>query len=184
MDISDLVEITTKEISKDTIIITPKCFLWCKLPYEGHKQGCPNYGKSECPPYTKLFNPAPYHKFLLVYAEFDFKTYKQEMKKLHPEWTEKQCGNLLYWQGSIKKMLKDYIREKNKSGMYVLGCGSGFSLEFQREVPSMEAVGIYVYGTLMKNGMDFEIKPKNKVVLVCLLCLKKTITIDNYITKK
>jgi len=184
MDIRDLVEIFEKDISRDTITVTKKCALWCQLPYRNHKKGCPNFGKEECPPYTELFDKRPYDKFRLMYAVFDFKTYKERMKKRHPEWSESQCGNLLYWQGSIKKMLKDRIKKLNSRGLYILGCGSGFSLPFQKYVPSMEAVGVYVLDVLKKNGINFEVKPKNKVVLVCLLCFKRIKTIDDYITKR
>lgn len=176
----DLVTIREKEISKEGIRITPKCFLWCKLPYRDHKYGCPNYGRDHCPPHRELFDPDPYVKFRLVYAEFDFKTYKERMRKKHPDWSERQVANLLYWQGSVKKMLKNRIKTLDKNGLYLLGCGSGFSMKFQRDVPSMEAVGIYVYGLLKQNDIPFEIKPRDKVVLVCLLCYKKVKTIFDY----
>ena len=39
----------------------------------------------------------------------------------------------------------------------------------------MESTGIYVFKTLKNNNIDFELKPINKVLLVCLLCLKEEI---------
>ncbi len=39
----------------------------------------------------------------------------------------------------------------------------------QEKMYSMEAVGINVIKTLINDNIDFELKPKNKVVLVCLL---------------
>jgi hypothetical protein len=58
----------------------------------------------------------------------------------------------------------------------LLGCGSGFNNKdikrYQKEVYSMEAVGINVLSTLRLNKIDFEIRPKNKILLVCLVCIK------------
>jgi predicted metal-binding protein len=168
IDFKKLVTIREMVIPRETVIFTRKTRKWCRLPYPGHRSGCPNVGKSDTCPLACGYREEvmeKYNIFTLVYATFDFKTYKKMRKKQHPEWSEKQVKNVLYWQGSVKKLLKEYIK-KNHDGMYdeLFGAGSGFWGK-----PSMEAAGIYVLGTLKKNDIPFEVKPENVTVMVSLL---------------
>ncbi len=187
MDISKLVELEKLEINKDSIYFTNKIKRWCQLPYKNHKNGCPNYNKNPlCPPNSPDFkiNIHNYNYFYLIYAIFNFKKYKELRKLENPDRTNAQINCVLYWQGSIKKMLKDNIRYifinnhiiAVQNNFYLLGCGSGFNdkllKKYQYKIYSMESVGIDVFKTLMANGIDYELKPKNKILLVCLLCSK------------
>lgn len=178
MKINNLVKIYHTEINPETIIFNEKIREFCKRAYPKHKNGCPNYNKNPlCPP------QAPYRKdilkkhsnFILVWANFDFKSYKEKMKENHQTWSEKQITCVLYWQGSLKKIIKDYI-VKNLQYNELFGCGSGF-LDSQ----SMESAGINVFSTLKLNKIDYEIKPVDKIVLVALLCLNnKKRTLQDY----
>jgi hypothetical protein len=166
MDFKSLVVVAEKTIPRETIVFTPKTRAWCTLPYKGHKNGCPNYGKNDtCPPKTPYRDDVlkKYGVFTLVYAAFDYATYKEIRGRCHPGWTEAQVKNVLYWQNSVKKIIKEYIARR---GGYddLFGAGSGFWGK-----PSMEAAGIYVFGTLKNNGIPFEVKPVNKVIMVSLL---------------
>lgn len=167
MKIESLVKITEFPVKVNQIIFTKKTRLWCKLKYPGHKNGCPNYNKSPfCPPQSPYLE-GKLNKFInlkLIIAQFDFESYKQSMGKLHPHWTEKQKGNLLYWQSQIKKRLKIYI--KKLSPDLILGNGHGIGSY------SMEATGIYVLKTLWNLGIKIELKPKTIVKLVCLIGFK------------
>jgi len=164
--IEQLVEIKELEIEEKTIILSNEIF--CKRPYPNHPNGCPNYNPNYnpfCPPNTKLFEKK-YDKYLIVYAKLNFKGYVNNRLKDHPDWTDKQAKCVLYWQGSVKKLLKIHL--KKYSGIYELyGCGSGFNGS-----PSMEAVGINVFSTMKLNGIKLELHPSNYVYLVCLLCFK------------
>lgn len=168
MDIQNLVSIEIKEIPKKTITFSEKVQEYCKLPYDGHPKGCINYGKKKtCPPQQPFRKDVleNYSTFVLALASFDFKKYKQEMKKLHPLWSEKQLANVIYWQNSVKTLLKNKLREYSFEEIF--GAGSGF---WGR--PSMEAVGINVFHTLKLNGIPFEMKPKDKIVMVALMMFK------------
>lgn len=139
---------------------------WCQLPYPDHPQGCPNYGKKAlCPPVAPYMKERlkRYSFFELNWVEFDWQGYKQWRKSQHPEWTERQASCCLYFQGSLKSMLLKQIEKKR--GVFVLGCGSGFA-----GTQSMESAGIYVFQTLWNNGIEIEVKPKTKIILVCLCC--------------
>jgi len=148
---------------------------WCIFPYPDHLNGCPQYNKSSlCPPKIDTFTLSleKYAHFYLFYAKFNLQTYIEKMRVLHPEWSERQLRNLIYWQNSVKKILKDYILDYDykRFDSLLLGCGSGFD-----SAPSMEAVGINVLATLRKNHISYEVKPKTFVRLVCLLCTNQKI---------
>ena len=165
MNFEELAVINIKRIDPKTITITEKTVRWCQLPYPGHKKGCPNYNKNEnCPPNSpNALNIIPdYNKFYLIYAIFNFKKYVHLRRREHPQWSEKQLKCVLYWQSSIKKLLKEIINYIKTEKDYIFSCGSGFG----KSVYSMEACRIDVFKTLRNN----KIKPKNQILLVCLLC--------------
>lgn len=80
---------------------------WCALPYPGHPKGCPNIGKGnpDCPPYAPrveevldLSRPVWW-----VGSAFDLATFRERMWELHPDWSLRQAGCVLYWQPSVRK---------------------------------------------------------------------------------
>jgi predicted metal-binding protein len=155
-----------------------------------HPHGCPNFIQRNplCPPIVSLRSDIleKYNRFTLVYAVFDFQKYKQLMyenaRKEERRITDKQVKCVLYWQGQLKKVLKEYIQlnfYKGKEPLFdeMFGAGSGFKFYKKDtgnivESPSMEAVGIRVFTTLKRNKISYEIKPKNKILMVTLLCCK------------
>ena len=184
IEFEKLSEINHKEIKLNTIIYYPEVFeLLCHYPYPNHPKGCINIDKCRSlnvPYFPKLIHYGDYRYYYLVYLNFDFKRYKELRKSENPEFfnTENRLKCLLYWQNSLKKIIKDCLEglRMENPHFYVLGSGSGFRLSFQKQVASMEAVGINVFSTLKLNGISFEIKPKNKIVLCNLLCSKKKIS--------
>jgi len=168
MNIQKLVEIHSQKIQKETIVFTIKTRRWCQCPYEGHPKGCPNFNKNElCPPKYpyRIDILDKYNYFMLVYADFNFKQYKKLMKNKYQEWSEKEIACVLYWQGSLKKILKTELKKYVYDEMF--GAGSGFN-----GCASMEAAGIDVFQTLRNNKIEFEVRPKTKDLMVCLLMSK------------
>lgn len=113
----------------------------------------------------------------LVYATFDYGLYKQlraqEWDHNGFEYTQKQLECVLYWQGAVKKLIKVYLealKKSNRHYYYLIGCGSGLKISYQPEVYSMEAMQINVFSTMKLNGIKYEIRPKNKIVLCNLIC--------------
>lgn len=149
-----------------TLIIDYNCRNFCKIPYHGHKNGCPNYGKSEiCPPkiclikdFINLNKP-----IWFIIEEFNLKNHVEKMKINHPDWSYTQLKNLLYWQNGVRKNLKikteKFINnhiDKNKL-IYTL-------------IP--EAMGVMVIDTALNLNIPIERKPINKIIKISLIGYK------------
>jgi len=183
MDFKELVSINWKEIKEETIIHYDEVLELCKRPYPNHPKGCPNQEKCRSlaiPSFKEFKEKNKNYFYYLVHAYFDFGSYKQIRKREHPDWTEQQVKCVLYWQGSVKKHLADYIENIRKGNppFYVYGCGSGLKLFFQKIVGSMEAARINVFSTLKLNRIPFELNPENNVILCCLLCSRVPLKFD------
>lgn len=166
MKIDPFITISTNVIDKSTIVFTPKTREWCRLPYPGHPRGCSdNYGKCEtCPPSTpyRVDILEKHDKFVLVHATFDINAYAEEMRKVHPDWSERQLRNSRLWQSQLKSKMKAVIAGMEYDEL--LGAGSGFDGR-----PSMEAAGIFVLATLHRNKIPFDVKAREFIKMVCLL---------------
>lgn len=121
----------------------------CIRKYHGHPKGCPNYGKKDvCPPNAPMFDQVfdLSKPIYLIYSIFDIGAHAEKMRKKHPDWTEIQQYNLLYWQGTarkeLKKNIKDFKALYEDMGYYV--------------VLSPDAMGVNVNDTLKKIGIVFE----------------------------
>jgi hypothetical protein len=141
------------------------CRNFCTIAYHGHKKGCPNFGVHEqCPPKIGLVeNIFDLNRDLyFVTEEFDLKSHVEKMKLSHPTWTSIQLKNLLYWQGGVRKRLKEkteaFIKENNPTMIYTL-------------LP--EAMGVMVINTSLKIGIPIEKSPVNKVIKISLVGYKK-----------
>ena len=184
MEFEKLTILNHKRIEEDTIIWYPEVMEeLCYFPYPNHPKGCPNKTKCEnlnVPCFGDIKEFGRFSYYYLIYLVFDFKKYKEFRKVENPSFfnTKERLKCVLYWQGSLKRIIREYIEElrKKNNSFYVLGCGSGFKLSFQEEVASMEAVGINVFSTLKLNRIKFEIKPKNRVILCNLLCSKQIVS--------
>lgn len=97
------------------VIYNPKARdgTWCKLPYPNHPHGCPNFPK--CPAKFQDFKTLVGYRWYAVTITFDLKGQATLMKMRHPEWTDRQARNCLYWQGHVRKMLRSetYGRAKH-----------------------------------------------------------------------
>jgi len=167
IDFKKLTEIKHKQVLEKTIIHYPEVKELCKRPYPNHKKGCPNIEKCKGVPEFS----GKYNFFYLTWIKFNFKEYKNLRKKEHPNWTEDQVKCLLYWQNSLKKLLKNHLEELSQNNkFYVFGCGNKFKLSFQSTVDSMEASCINVFSTLKINKIKIDIKINDLILLCCLLC--------------
>lgn len=130
-----------------SLVSSDKTGQWCQIPYPNHPKGCPNYGKRDhCPPLAiKLTNILDLSRPLyLVHSEFDLLRHVEKMKARHPHWTDRQLKNVLYWQGTSRKQLKERV----KIAQYVTSCN------IVSYCP--EGQGINVYATCAKSGLKLE----------------------------
>jgi len=147
--------------STNKLIITPKTREWCKIPYPGHPKGCLEYGRRpECPPQASLIQDAfdlTKPNFLIAY-EFDIQTWAANMSERHRNWSYRQCRCCLYWQGHIRKELRD-------SCEYLI----------QELFPDMtyhmtpEAMGLMVIRTARKLGLPILTKPQNIIYKIAFM---------------
>lgn len=127
----------------------------CRIPYRGHRHGCPNYGKSNrCPPnaphVTDVFDIV--RPMYFVYSEFFIPDHARKMKALHPEWSDRQCRCVLYWQGKARKKLRLRVSE----AMEIL------NTDIFTSCP--EGMGVNVFATARKHGMILE---RTKDIRIC-----------------
>jgi len=173
MNIRDLSMINVKEIKRESIIHYPEVKDLCSRPYFKHPNGCPNQEKCKnlnVPPFNVIDSFGKYTNYYLVYVIFNRKAYREA----------KGGDNLRWWQGSLKKLLKEKLIEIIKNNplitYYIYGCGSGFKLG--RERGSMEHCHINVFSTMKRNGVKLDINPKNRVILVCLISSTKSLLLN------
>lgn len=149
-----IIEVTGK------LVIDYRAMEWCKLPYPGHKKGCPNYGKRpECPPqapkvedWIDLNKP---HYFIVV--KFNMAAHVKKMKSRHPEWSVRQTRNPRHWQGTVRKRLKEAVNEFiNKESRKLV-----FTL-----LP--EAMGVHVIITAKKLEIPIKTRPIDTVYKIVL----------------
>lgn len=131
---------------------------WCTLPYPNHPKGCPKF--PACPKSAINFinlSGIGFRSFecFAVVEEFDLKAHAEKMKQKHPKWSDRQCRNLLYWQKSVMKKL----REKSFDEMCVAT---------DRVLPIPEACGIDVFKTMERVGIKLERNPDfvRKIMIV------------------
>lgn len=143
---------------------TPRSF--CLKPYAGHKKGCPNYGKKKhCPPNVPMFDQVfdISKDIYIIYSIFDLEEHVNKMKEKHPDWSYRRLSNLLYWQGTVRKDLKDKIKEFLKEYEPL-----GYSVTL---LP--EAMGVNVTETLKQVNISLEWPPKKYVYKVAFAGIVK-----------
>ncbi len=184
MNIDPFIKIEIDVIDKSTIVFTPKTRDWCRLPYPGHPRGCVNYGKHDTCPCNTPYRAdilEKHDRFVLVHATFDINAYAGKMREIHPDWSEKQLRNSRHWQSQLKSKMKKKIAGVHHDELF--GAGGGFMGR-----PSMEAAGIFVFATLRRNKIPFDVKAKKFIKMVCLLVskspVKKTTRLTDYINAR
>jgi hypothetical protein len=125
----------------------------CTRPYAGHPRGCPNWNKAgrfvcppKAPPLVKVLDlDQPTYA---VAAPFDLGAHVARMAERHPKWSERQKRNCLYWQGTVRKLLRAGIETllADHPGLTVLECP--------------EACGLLVGETVEPLGVDLEWMPE------------------------
>lgn len=126
------------------LVHTPKTKTWCSLPYPNHPKGCPK-NVEECNNGKYITDVINLNKSIyFVYSEFNLFKHMLKMKERHPHWTKRQCKNVLYWQSTSRKQLKErtikaiqltnttyltYCPESLGVNVYTTARNSGFILE-------------------------------------------------------
>ncbi len=127
-------------------VLEPSVRGMCRLPYEGHPKGCPNFGVAErCPPKVVHLDEA-YDlgaPFYAVWSAFPLGEHVAAMRAKHPDWSERQLRCVLYWQGTARKRLKAEIAKFR---------GEHPEIDWLVET-TPEAMGMHVGKTMVQVGV-------------------------------
>ena len=133
----------------------------CIKPYYAHKKGCPNYNKrKDCPPNVKMLDEyfdleAPF--YFIIY-QFHLHEHIEKMKKKHPKWTSKQLSCCLYWQGNVRKKLREAVNLFLEE--YI---DYDYAISY-----TPEAMGVDVSKTLNKYNINLDWPPSKFIYKVAL----------------
>ena len=129
------------------LVLSHKTGDWCRLPYANHPKGCPNYEqKPRCPPKASWLPKVVdvNRPLFLVHSEFSLRDHVSKMRAKHPGWSERQLRNVLYWQATSRKQLKERVAFAK---MYTFATMIFYC---------PEAHGLNVYATCKKSGLNLE----------------------------
>ncbi len=123
----------------------------CARPYPDHPKGCPNVERcSEARYFLDAFGSDVY----VAALEFDFGAYLKMMKAKQPGWSDRQLRCPLYWQGHLRKQLRDFLAEQKIDGYFPVW------------IP--EAMGVNVTETCKAVGINLQWPPMTKTYVVVL----------------
>lgn len=139
----------------------------CFRPYPNHPHGCPNFGKRpSCPPRSPVIEDVldMTRLIYLVWVSFDFAAHRKKMKAKHPNWSQRQIDCCLYWQGGVRKQLREEIAQalsifEDTTRYRVCGCP--------------EALGVNVTATMKNVNIELEWPPETIVYKVAIIGTRK-----------
>jgi len=121
----------------------------CKQPYHKHPKGCPNIGteRVDCPPSSGYF-PEIFEvdECLVASVIFDFRSYVQAKKEIHPDWTNRALVNQRHWQGHLKAELNKQIKQLLEKEQFIY--------KNYMFIPNPEAMGINLQETCKLAGLE------------------------------
>lgn len=135
-------------LSREDLVIDYRAREWCKLPYPDHPKGCPNFGKAAtCPPQVCTIEQFIDlgREMTLAVCGFDLAGHVARMKQLNPYWSDRQAQCVLYWQGGVKKALREYC-------LSLLAPSQVYTL-------CPEAMGVDVIKTVRRFGVPISARP-------------------------
>lgn len=143
-----------------TACVDKKISNLCLTPYYQHSNGCPNFGKKiGCPPQAEFFPQIFQSQIFLAVVIFNFENYLKLRKKQHPAWSERALRNSRHWQGHLRAVLRNFIKEKTLPGYTAL--------------LNAEAMGVNLTKTCYRAGLQLEWPPRKKVCVVAVLAKKR-----------
>ena len=137
----------------------------CYAPYPNHPKGCPNYNNRDiCPPKAFLFEEYFDMKkeFIAVSVLFNLAEHVEKLRIKHPNWNIRQLECCLYWQGKVRKELKENVCHMLK--IY----GSKLRPKLAATY-CPEAMGVNVTETMARVGINLEWPPKNIVRKIAII---------------
>lgn len=140
----------------------------CSRRYPNHPRGCPNFNKKAgCPPSAPMVGDVIDldQDVYAIWNVFPIGEHMARMKQKHPNWTERQLANCLYWQPKARKQLRGVIWEflrsaENPLQWKIIGCP--------------EAQGVNLTETMASIGIELEWPPRAVSYQIVLAGMRKT----------
>jgi len=136
------------EVRKENLVFSDDTGKWCRIPYYNHPTGCPNYNRVGCPPKAALLKDLLDYDWpvYLIHSNFPLLAHMRKMRNLHPDWSIHMQRNVLYWQGTSRKQLRERVKR---------------FIDILQDKPTMisycpEGRGLNVYATAQKVGLYLE----------------------------
>ena len=163
--------IDTQEVGREAIVFRDlhRIRKWCRMPYPGHPRGCPN--ADGCSLYRDDLREriGGAKRIHLIWATFDLDQQEELMSRAHPDWTPRQCRNLLYWQKKVRADLKWMANSLWPDGQLIIGAEGGgvdfyltmrrlgTPLDTMRDLHNVRVIGIVLEdGQVQRNLNDYE----------------------------
>ncbi len=140
----------TVEVKKIMPVIDADVRQLCFKPYPNHPKGCPNHNQREsCPPKVLLWMDVcdTYNATWLYWTKFDLAAHRERMRAKHPNWSRRQLDCCLYWQGTARKPLRNYLKSQMLPGFFITTCP--------------EAMGVNITETMKNIGIELEWPPEH-----------------------
>ena len=143
------------------VVCQPKGFnRWCSLPYPDHKNGCPNFGKSEgCPPLAPYFLDLYKPEVYVAFMRFNFGQYLGQKKQVHPDWTLRALVNPRHFQTHLDSQLRSFTDSELRKPNF----------ENFRPVHNTEAMGVNMHLTARNAGVELEWPPRKIMYRITVL---------------
>ena len=132
---------------------------WCLLTYY-EKEGCPTYNKCKDEPLIYDVYEEP---FIFVCMKLDYKRYLEDMKKQFKNWSDRKLKIPYLWQKSKRKQINEMC---DKLIMEYEVEYSIYGLEYMIRP---EINGVFVIASLLRLGLDIQVKPIDHVYIVNLI---------------
>jgi len=102
-----------------------------------------------------LFDDIIERPFTFVGIRFNLLSWVTHLRRKHPNWSERQLRCCLYWQGKVRKRLREECKKTQNDGQIILY--------------NPEANGVDVFKTCETIGIELERNPKEFVWKIAII---------------
>jgi len=107
--------------------------------------------------------------FMLVGVNFDLGVWAEKLKKKHPEWSDKRARCCLYWQGKVRKVLREKCEDTVHQYKVIRGLHRKDIMIFYNP----EAMGVQVFKTCELVGIHLERNPQDIVWKIAIIARRR-----------
>jgi len=132
---------------------------WCQLNYY-EKEGCPTYNKCKDEPLIYDVYEEP---FIFVCMKLDYKKYLDDMKKQFKDWSNRKLKIPYLWQKSKRKQINEMCNK------LIIEYEVEYSIFGLKYMIRPEINGVFVIASLLRLGLDIQVKPIDHVYIVNLI---------------